>query len=228
MFECDCGRHFKSAGGLGNHRRCCDGTGSNRDKFRGNGNILCPKCGFIIRCHFDKHFGCCDGTGPRRSKTPTEYPFNRGRHLTEEHKEKIRKSITGKGHPHTLEMRLYLSEKMKERYAGGWEVQCGRSLKYDYESPIAGIIKVDGTWELKVAQYLDSIGVSWRRNKQRFDYINLKGKRSTYCPDFWVDEWDTFLEVKGYKTDLDECKWSQFPHKLIVWSKKELKELNIL
>ena len=36
--------------------------------------------------------------------------------------------------------------KILDRYSNGWEVHCGRSLKYDYVSPVAGKIKVD--WEI--------------------------------------------------------------------------------
>lgn len=62
----------------------------------------------------------------------------------------------------------------------------------------------------------------------RFPYINLKGKNSTYCPDFWVEDWNTFIEVKGYKTDLDDCKWRQFKEPLKVWNLNKLKKLGIL
>ena len=78
------------------------------------------------------------------------------------------------------------------------------------------------------AKYLDSINVIWARPTERFTYINLIGKESTYKPDFYVKDWDSYIEVKGYETDLDKCKWSQFPNKLIVWKKQDLIRLNIL
>jgi hypothetical protein len=83
---------------------------------------------------------------------------------------------------------------------------------------------------LEVAKYLDSIGVNWKRNKKRFKYFNtLKNKEATYCPDFYIEDWATYLEVKGYETDLDKCKWSQFKEPLIIWKKEDLiqKGLNI-
>lgn len=121
-----------------------------------------------------------------------------------------------------------IRKKINEKYANGWEAICGRTKKYEYESPIAGKIKVDGTWELKVAQYLDTLNVIWTRNKKRFDYINLENKKSTYCPDFFVFDWNSFIEVKGYETELDHCKWRQFNQNLIIWREKDLKEKNIL
>ena len=114
-----------------------------------------------------------------------------------------------------------ISDRMKKQYAAGWEPTCGRSKKYDYISPIAGKIKVDGTWELKAARYLDNLGVKWIRNKKRFPYKN-GDKESTYQPDFYVADWDMFIEVKGYETDLDRLKWSQFPLTLEVWKKDKI------
>lgn len=128
--------------------------------------------------------------------------------------------------PHSEEMKKKLSQIKKDLYASGWEPTCGRSKKYSYHSPIAGSIRVDGTWELKVAEHLDKIGVRWVRNKKRFDYVRPDGKNATYQPDFFVEDWNTFIEVKGYETELDRAKWSQFNEKLIVIKKKELGELD--
>ena len=75
---------------------------------------------------------------------------------------------------------------------------------------------------------MDNINVKWERNKKRFKYINLNDKKSTYCPDFYIHDWNTYLEVKGYQTDLDECKWSQFKEPLLIWKRKELKDLKII
>lgn len=133
-----------------------------------------------------------------------------------------------KNRTHDKSAREKIRKSINERYANGWEVKCGRAKKYTYESPIAGKVKVDGTWELSVCKYLDNMKLQWKRNKTRFKYINLKNKESTYCPDFWVEDWKSYIEVKGYKTELDECKWKQFPAKLLIWDKKVLKEKNII
>ena len=75
---------------------------------------------------------------------------------------------------------------------------------------------------------LDQLRLSWKRNTKRFDYINLEGTTSTYCPDFWIDEWQTYIEVKGYETDLDKCKWEQFNLPLQIWKAEKLIELNLI
>ena len=62
----------------------------------------------------------------------------------------------------------------------------------------------------------------WSRNTKRFPYTNLKGTISHYTPDFYVEELEGYLEVKGYETDLDRCKWSQFKEKLTIWRKSDI------
>lgn len=81
---------------------------------------------------------------------------------------------------------------------------------------------------MEVAKYFDKLGINWVRNKKRFTYTNLKGKTSTYCPDFYVKDWSSYIEVKGYQTKNDELKWEQFPYKLEVWKKEKLRELGML
>ena len=137
-------------------------------------------------------------------------------------------SWTGKHH--SIEFKQHMSEITKNRHKNGWDNKCGRAPKYKYHSIIAGDITVDGSWELAVAKYLDANNYNWRRNQDRFKYINLNNKESFYKPDFYLIDIDVYLEIKGYETELDRCKWKQFPpdKKLIVLKKKELKNLNIL
>lgn len=73
---------------------------------------------------------------------------------------------------------------------------------------------------------MDCLGLNWQRNKKRFDYLNLQNKKSTYCPDFYLPDFDIYIEVKGYETDLDRCKWSQFKNKLLILKKQEIVLIN--
>lgn len=131
-----------------------------------------------------------------------------------------------KGSKHTEEWKLAQSERKKKLYASGWEPTCGRCKKYDYASPSAGTVKLDGTWELKVAKFFDERGLVWKRNKKRFPYIKPDGKASTYQPDFFVEDWNCYVEVKGYETDLDRAKWSQFKENLKIVYGKDIGELD--
>jgi DNA-directed RNA polymerase subunit RPC12/RpoP len=136
------------------------------------------------------------------------------------------------GSPSTEEGKKRKNEKLRQstlkRYKEGWDSKCGRAPKYHYESKIAGKITVDGSWELNVAKYLDNNNFRWIRNTKRFDYVNLEGKQSTYKPDFYIFNWSSYLEIKGFETKLDKCKWEQFKEPLIIWKRNDLKELKII
>lgn len=119
-------------------------------------------------------------------------------------------------------------ERIIKRYESGWMPKAGRCKKIKYTSSVAGDVLLDGTWELSVAKWLDRQGYNWKRNTRRFQYCNLKGTISYYVPDFWVDEFNAYLEVKGYETELDRCKWRQFTENLIVWKEKELKDIGAI
>jgi hypothetical protein len=152
--------------------------------------------------------------------------FWKGKKHKEETKEKISKS--SKGRTMNNDFRIKRSEEMKVRYSNGWESFAGRTKKIKYVSPIAGEVLLDGTWEFKTAIYFDNNQINWKRNKKRFDYIDTNGKKRSYCPDFYLIDSDLFIEVKGYETQLDKIKWSQFTERLEIWDKTILKQKKIL
>jgi len=129
----------------------------------------------------------------------------------------------GNPRTHTEERKAQQSKRILEKYETGWMPKAGRCKKYKYTSPIAGTVSLDGTWELTTAKWLDWQGYTWHRNRTRFPYINLKGKLSHYTPDFYVESIG-YVEVKGYQTELDECKWKQFSEPLTVWYRDKIKQ----
>ena len=129
---------------------------------------------------------------------------------------------------HTEEFKTKQRERIIARYEAGWTPKAGRCKKYKHISPIAGEVYLDGTWELAVAKWLDEKEYNWKRNTTRFRYTNLKETISFYVPDFWVEELKSYVEVKGYETELDRCKWAQFKGPLVVWKRKELTEMKLI
>lgn len=75
----------------------------------------------------------------------------------------------------------------------------------------------------------DKQNIKWIRNKQQFDYI-FENKKRKYTPDFYLSDTDEYIEIKGYETDKDRAKWSQFPKDKIlkIYKQKELKQLQII
>jgi hypothetical protein len=126
---------------------------------------------------------------------------------------------------HTTESRDKISAAIQQRYNSGWMPKAGRCKKIQYNSPVAGSIVVDGTWELKVAKWLDSVNLQWKRNTIKFPYVDMDGKPRTYTPDFNVVDYDLYVEVKGYETQLDRLKWQYFPSRLKVWKKDVISQL---
>jgi hypothetical protein len=185
------------------------------------------------------HEKTCDGSGMTKKERGK---LNQGKSLKQILKEKgtyddFCKTISSSlkkihGSPLKEEDRIKKKEKLRnivlKRYEEGWDPKCGRCKKYSYLSPIAGEVKLDGLWELKVAKYLDEHKINWKRNLKRFGYVNSEGYISTYKPDFYIDDWKLYLEIKGYETKLDRIKWGQFKEPLLIWRKEDLKRLNIL
>lgn len=145
-------------------------------------------------------------------------------------KDKISKSLIGKstGKGKTIEIeqsrKENLSKSIKRRYELGWMPKAGRCKKIKYYSVIAGNVLLDGNWELKVAEYFDNNSINWKRNTQKFKYYNtIKNIISHYTPDFYLVDENKYVEVKGYETELDKIKWSQFTEHLEVWKRGDLK-----
>lgn len=219
----------------------CDmGCGQEAKFFHKNGKSYCCKLGAKCPTKVSKDREKKKGINPFEGK---EHPkgmlgktaYNKG--LTKETSEivaktglLIKQAFLEKGDQrkkkhHTEESRNKISQNMKQRYASGWESICGRAKKYKHISPIAGEVSVDGTWELAFAKMLDKVNIQWNRNKKRFPYINLDSEDSTYQPDFFVSAWNTYIEVKGYQTDLDDCKWLQFNEPLLIVKREHIKTI---
>lgn len=136
--------------------------------------------------------------------------FNNWDKMTDKQKEKFKKDR---------------SKDIRRRYEHGWLPKAGRCKKIQYKSPIAGKVRVDGFWELLVAIYFDSKKYNWERNIKRFNYINLNNKESNYTPDFWVQNLQSYIEVKGYENELTKCKLKQFKDKIQIYKEDKIREI---
>jgi len=84
--------------------------------------------------------------------------------------------------------------------------------------------KVKGSWELIVAQVLDKYNITWTNNVSGYEYY-WNGTKHLYFPDFYLPEYNVFIEVKGYQRDRDLCKWKDFPYDLMILKENEINEL---
>ena len=128
----------------------------------------------------------------------------------------------------TSRLAIFHSDSFRRKAArnGGIKKGGGRCKHFDYISPIAGKVHLQGSWEYEYAKYLDSKGIRWERNSKGFPYT-YGGKESKYFPDFYLSDEKTFVEIKGYETERDHAKWEQFPEPLRILKGKDLLSLGL-
>lgn len=141
--------------------------------------------------------------------------------VSDETKQKI--SNVWKGRKHTKETKEKISKTMQQVVKdkpdsyNGVNIN-GKVKKYDYNG-----IKLDGSWELLVAQYLDFNNIKWERPNKGFEYI-WNNDKHTYYPDFYLTDYNMYIEVKGFETERDYIKWKALSN-LIIIKRKEIDDI---
>lgn len=120
---------------------------------------------------------------------------------------------------HSEESKQKLSETMKrvvkEKPESYTSANRGRTKQILYDG-----VKFQGNWELIFYKWCEDNGVKCVRNTTGFPYT-WHGER-TYFPDFYLPEFNTYVEVKGFKTERDEAKWKYFPNNLLKVFKEDI------
>jgi hypothetical protein len=137
--------------------------------------------------------------------------------MTEEGREKIRQKNRNRiwsdedKARHSISMKRAV-ENNPESYSSS---NRGRTKQIIYKG-----IKFQGNWELDFYKWCEQNKIPCIRNTQGFKY-EWNGTR-TYFPDFYLTNTNEYVEVKGYKTERDTCKWEQFPEKLRTILKEDI------
>jgi hypothetical protein len=140
--------------------------------------------------------------------------------ITEETRKKI--SESSKNRVWTKEQRIKHSESMKravENHPDSYTKDnvVGRVKNIDYNG-----VKLKGGWELIVAKWFDENNIKWEYETKSFDY-EWNGLKK-YYPDFYLPDFNLFIEVKGYQTDRDLSKWKSVKN-LLVFKIDEIKKI---
>ena len=90
------------------------------------------------------------------------------------------------------------------------------------------IKKFRSTWEANFAKWCDLYGIKWEYEPKIFDL-----GYTSYTPDFYLPEFDKFVEIKGRWYEKSKQKMKKFFKiysniNLIILCKKELNQLSIL
>lgn len=132
----------------------------------------------------------------------------------------------------TAEKRALKSAKMKEVVKDNPDSYSknnvsGRVKMYEVSDSF-GKTTVKGTWELKVATWLNDNNIKWTNKITPISYY-WNDSWHLYFPDFHMIDTDTLIEVKGYETDRDIAKWQSVNKQLFVIRKSDMSNLdNIL
>jgi predicted nuclease of restriction endonuclease-like RecB superfamily len=90
-----------------------------------------------------------------------------------------------------------------------------------YERKDGSKVLMDSTWEVAMAERLDHLKISWdRREDMKLPYFSKAGRKRNYIPDFYLPDYDIYIEVKGYWTDAARHKMTSVqntnPVKIVI------------
>ncbi len=116
-----------------------------------------------------------------------------------------------RNNPDYSRRRSALSAAAMHRWAGRYEFLDARGRLWKFRS----------SWERRFASHLDEHGLTWNYEPDRL----LLSSGKTYIPDFWVAEWNSYVEIKGWRgwgdiTKVDQARADG--HRVILIDKTNL------
>lgn len=105
---------------------------------------------------------------------------------------------------------------------GGYRSQSGTGKKFgDWYREVW----FDSKWEIEAAKSMERNGIEWIRGEiEPVPYKDKGDKSRLYHPDFYIIEFDCYLEIKGYMTEDSHYKLTQAKEKInlaFIYSLKE-------
>jgi len=98
---------------------------------------------------------------------------------------------------HSLGTKQFLSNKAIERGFGGKNYR----KTFEYNG-----VTLESSYELSLAKELDKHNINWNRPK-RLNWVDESGKQRHYTPDFYLPEFDVYLDPKNdYLIKIDSVK----------------------
>ena len=119
----------------------------------------------------------------------------------------------------SVETRKKLSKSMRNVYAK----KEPRTHQYKTKSGYYKNIWCDSSWELAYLVYCLDHNFDISRTNDRFSYT-YRDRVHSYFPDFYREDLDTYIEIKGYITDKDKSKFLQFPKNLEIIDSSKITE----
>lgn len=221
MYTCKfCSKECKpNQNSLINHERMCKSNPSRDISFLKNRNfsIESTPCDFCKICFTDSkalgnHRTRCSLNPNRKIQTISEEGKTRSvqkyktwcenggwsKELRKKQSNSMRKAVLE--HPDSYSVDLTIKRAKKQEYKNE---------------------KFHSSWEVIVAKWLDSKNIEWQRKVPPVEYA-LNESTHLYFPDFYLPDFDLFIEVKGHETTRDLCKWQALSGKISILRKDEI------
>lgn len=237
---------------ISRHEKSCDGDsdkfqGQSRTKatfenyLQADGTYKCPHCDKLFKKHgIGTHIWKVHGKGINFAPIPkgssTGRIWNKG--LTKETDPRLKQQgetyrsrgyipiNKGKKMPKEFGEKIALSmqkaiENNPESYSS--KNVCGRAKRFKLIKNGKEIV-LHSSWELTVSEYLDFKNIIWEREIPEKILYEYQGRTKRYFPDFYLPEYDKYIEVKGYIFDKEreDLKWQALGDRLIVFRWKEI------
>ena len=122
--------------------------------------------------------------------------------------------------------------RLRKPGSGGARLGGGRSIALDFVSRLGEKMKLNKE-EIAVAKILDELNFNWHRNWQGFIYQTAEGHYRKYYPDFYLNDYDVYLEYKGWVTEKmnhkmnDSKKRNSFKLLIVYSNDKRYKDLGL-
>lgn len=94
-------------------------------------------------------------------------------------------------------------EAVRKRALQNWadgkydSAKTGKCKWYLHTKPDGSTCKLQGTWEVVYARYLDSQNTEYEAHKGRISYVDDSGIQRSYYPDFYLPTTMSYHDVKG-------------------------------
>ncbi len=91
----------------------------------------------------------------------------------------------------------------------------------EYKCVDGSMVLLDSSWEEHLAYRLDSLNIKWCRPKNPIKWIDQKGKIRNYFPDFYLEDYDLYLDPKNPYAFISQ-------QEKVLWLKRNISNLLFL
>jgi len=237
-----CQNYFSNrAGNYARHNSVCNGNYIPFVKV-----ISCKYCNFsfdtLTNSERANHTRWCD-LNPNKKNYIEKLKNNRKyckSSLSDEHKRKLSNAHKNGKYSHIEYSKFFLGKKHTDKTKNLISLKARlsthrrlvRSIR-PYTKKDGSIVMLDSSWEEALAFRLDNLNINWIRPENPISYTTSDGKSHNYFPDFYLPEYDLFLDPKNpfaltVQKDKINILNDMMSNLIIIKSLEDCKNFNIL